>query len=116
MYCHSNKDKLSDCYKVNVPDEKRYSYCDPTRDTIYLQCLTIPGIGSVCIYNYYSVVCIETSYDCPNSHYEVQLVDGGTSSEGRLQICYGSIWHDFCDIDASFAATVCQKLGYTKCM
>ena len=44
------------------------------------------------------------------------------SCEGRLRLCPCEKedkpnWYEFCDIEPSFAATVCNELGYTsKCM
>ena len=56
--------------------------------------------------------------------YKVELHDGNctdNSCEGRLRLCHcekvPNNWYEFCDIEPSFAATVCNELGYTsKCM
>ena len=47
---------------------------------------------------------------------EIRLVNGTTSSEGRVEICYDGVWGSVCDKTFSWndqdAAIVCLQLGF----
>ena len=58
---------------------------------------------------------ISTDQNCNDS--DIQLVDGETEREGRLEICINGIWGAVCDDswDVKDARVVCRQLGYDGC-
>ena len=52
--------------------------------------------------------------DCNNG--DVRLVNGTTSSEGRVEICYDGVWGSVCGSRYNWndrdAAIVCLQLGF----
>lgn len=49
---------------------------------------------------------------------DIQLIDGDTNLEGRVEVCYGTQWYAVCAdttwiTDTSGASIVCQQLGYS---
>ena len=48
------------------------------------------------------------------SHGDIRLVDGSTSSEGRVEICINGIYGTVCDDfwDNNDADVVCRQTGY----
>ena len=50
--------------------------------------------------------------DCSNG--DVRLVNGSTSSEGRVEICYNGVWGSVCDSgwNDQDAAIVCLQLNF----
>ena len=53
------------------------------------------------------------------TNYDVRLVGGKSSNEGRLEICYDGKWNSFCYNYISsniyrLASTTCQQLGFTS--
>ena len=51
--------------------------------------------------------------------YDVRLVNGKHSNEGRLEICYDGKWNGFCSYDNydniyMLAITACRQLGLTS--
>ena len=52
--------------------------------------------------------------DC--THGDLRLAGGETSSEGRLEICFNSVWGTVCDDfwGAPDAQVACAQLGYTR--
>ena len=51
---------------------------------------------------------------CSCQHGALRLVNGGTSNEGRLEICIYSVWGTACNdaFDANDARVACRQLGY----
>ena len=51
------------------------------------------------------------------SESEVQLVDGRTEKDGRVEICLNGIWGSVCDDnwDERDATVVCRQLGFNGC-
>ena len=45
---------------------------------------------------------------------QVQLVDGLSQLEGRVEICLGGVWGTVCDsnFDVNDARVICRQLGY----
>ena len=45
---------------------------------------------------------------------EIRLVGGAQSNEGRVEVCYNSVFHTVCDDfwDEPEARVVCRQLGY----
>ena len=70
-----------------------------------------------CLFNnghYFTI--LPVSDNC-TTNYDVRLVGGKRSDEGRLEICYDRKWNSFCnyytdDINM-LAITVCRQLGFT---
>ena len=48
------------------------------------------------------------------THGSVQLVNGSTSNQGRVEVCVGQAWGTVCDdsFGSSDARVVCRQLGY----
>ena len=46
---------------------------------------------------------------------EVQLVDGKSKYEGRLEVCYEGSWTSLCSsgVNSHVAAVVCRQLNFT---
>jgi deleted-in-malignant-brain-tumors protein 1 len=59
----------------------------------------------ISIYVYLAQICVDG---------EARLVNGSTTSEGRVEICYAGIWGSVCDKSwGNFdAAIVCLQLGF----
>ena len=58
----------------------------------------------------------ELEYNCPcGPEGAVQLVNGSSKSEGRLEYCYNTRWTTVCRSywDTKDAAVVCRQLGYS---
>lgn len=55
---------------------------------------------------------LEARSDCLDG--DVRLVNGTTSYEGRVEICYDGVWGSVCDSYWSYwdAAIVCLQLGF----
>ena len=51
---------------------------------------------------------------CSCQHGALRLVNGGTSNQGRLEICIYSVWGTVCDasFDANDARVACRQLRY----
>ena len=51
---------------------------------------------------------------CSNG--DVRLVNGTTSYEGRVEICYNGVWGSVCDSgwDSSDAIIVCRQMGFQR--
>ena len=47
-------------------------------------------------------------------HGALRLINGGTSNEGRLEICIYSVWGTVChdSFDTNDAKVACRQLGY----
>ena len=58
-----------------------------------------------CIYN---VVC--------STDWELRFVNGGSSLEGRLEVCLNGVWGTVCDTswDDTDAGVVCSQMGYSR--
>ena len=59
-----------------------------------------------------SIIIILTS-GC--NHGDVRLVSGSSHYEGRVELCYNSVWGSVCESswDTDNARVVCRQLGYS---
>ncbi|XP_011405675.2 PREDICTED: scavenger receptor cysteine-rich domain superfamily protein-like [Amphimedon queenslandica] len=97
--CSSTATSLSQCSTWPSSFRRNPAYCEPTRDTIKLECLQP----------------LNNTNDYCSTNYDVRLVNGTTKDEGRLEFCYRNKWTTFCGltyISAKTAATLCNQLGY----
>ena len=48
---------------------------------------------------------------------DIQIVDGPSELEGRVEVCDGGVWGTICsDIwDSNDASVVCKQLGFGSC-
>ena len=60
------------------------------------------------------IVCTDPNNTCTNG--DIRLVDGETSNEGRLELCFNNHWGTVCDddFDSVEAALVCRLLGFKE--
>ena len=49
---------------------------------------------------------------CTNG--QIRLMNGQTSSEGRVEYCYNREWSPLCYISGTTAALICKTLGYNS--
>ena len=58
-----------------------------------------------------SFVAPDTTDNCTNG--EIELMDGDTEYEGRVEVCYGGVWGSVCPSswDSNDAKVVCRQLG-----
>ena len=69
--------------------------------------------------NMVSILCF-TAIDNSCIDGAVRLIDGQSSHEGTVEMCYSGVWGSVCDDswDRNDAAVVCQQLGFqgtSKC-
>ena len=59
----------------------------------------------------------KASSDVMCNETDIQLVDGVTDDDGRVQICFSGLWASVCDDfwDVRDATVVCRQLGYNGC-
>ena len=50
-----------------------------------------------------------------STDWEMRLVNGGSSLEGRLEVCLNGVWGTICDQswDDTDAGVVCSQMGYS---
>ena len=50
-----------------------------------------------------------------STDWEMRLINGGSSLEGRLEVCLNGVWGTICDQswDDRDAGVVCSQLGYS---
>ena len=66
-----------------------------------------------CRFTVLSICADPAGQDCTGA---IRLVGGRDRSEGRVEICFGSIWGTVCDNGwgANDAAVVCRQLGFLE--
>ena len=70
-------------------------------------------VYNIILYYYYGLCIVEDNQStCQNG--DVRLSDGGSTHQGRLEICYNGIWgsvcgHTWTSVEAS---VVCRQLGF----
>lgn len=50
--------------------------------------------------------------ECASGEVQLTGANGGKSSEGRIEYCYGRQWSPFCSIDSNTASVACQQMNY----
>jgi deleted-in-malignant-brain-tumors protein 1 len=70
--------------------------------------------GGIGVHNCF-VMAEEAGVTCSEcNETDVRLVDGVTSDDGRVEICFNGLWGSVCDNSWDYrdARVVCQQLGY----
>ena len=51
-----------------------------------------------------------------STDWELRLVNGGSSLEGRIEVCLNGVWSTICDNswDDTDAGVVCSQMGYSR--
>ena len=109
LNCNGNEDTIFNCSYNNVQHRNCYYYEDA-----YVQC---PGIlnnnliiAKIMTHSIHTAP--NTTDNCING--KIRLANGGSRFEGRVELCYGSVWGSVCSNlwDSDEAKVVCRQLGY----
>ena len=78
------------------------------------------------IFSIFHLVLESNSCDCQyndilnfvvcSTDWELRLVNGGSSLEGRIEVCLNGVWGTICDNswDDTDAGVVCSQMGYSR--
>ena len=112
MSCSGDESTLFDCrYSTDVPDG---SNCYSNEDAAVI----CQGWN---LHEYVYSTCIVDSIDInvtPSNctDYDVRLVDGDTTNEGKVLMCINGVWGTLChsSLNTIDAAVICATAGYPK--